>query len=146
MSGDINERFTSFLHTIQLQDIRPMELHSKASGSTPPQGSGLQLEWRYAFAKGDPIASQLEIKVFRPKYEFNIKFNGSIIFEHTSKFIISFKVINAEAYEQLWAEEDLRKAFMEQQIQKTLWPLLRQHIHDGMSRLGLSPVTLPWVL
>jgi hypothetical protein len=56
------------------------------------------------------------------------------------------QIIDPAAYGELWADEELRKIFMEKQIQKTIWPLFRQHIHDGMSRLGMSPVTLPWIL
>ncbi len=123
-----------------------MSLQSEVKGSMPPQGSELQLEWRQSFANGDPIAPTPEARVFRPKYEFVVKVQNTIIFKQTSVFIISFKVIDATAYGELWAEEELRKIFMEKQIQKTIWPLFRQHVHDGMSRLGMSPVTLPWIL
>lgn len=146
MGGDINERFARFLRAVQLQDIRPMSLQSEVKGSMPPQGSELQLEWRQSFANGDPIAPTPEIKAFRPKYEFVVKFQDTTVFKQTSVFVISFKVIDATAYDELWANEDIRKIFTDKQIQKILWPLFRQHIHDGMSRLGMSPVTLPWIL
>jgi hypothetical protein len=112
----------------------------------PPQGSELQLEWRQSFANGDPIVSAPDLRIFRPKYEFTVKFQDAVIFVQISIFVISFKIIDPAAYGELWADEELRKIFMEKQIQKTIWPLFRQHIHDGMSRLGMSPVTLPWIL
>lgn len=146
MSDDINERFARFLRAVQLQDIRPMSLQSEVKGSMPPQGSELQLEWRQSFANGDPIAPTPEARAFRPKYEFVVKFQNAIIFEQTSVFVIGFKIIDSVAYDELWADESLQKIFMEKQIQKILWPLFRQHIHDGMSRLGMPPVTLPWIL
>jgi hypothetical protein len=146
MSDDINERFARFLRAVQLQDIRPMSLQSEVKGSMPPQGSELQLEWRQSFANGDPIVSAPDLRIFRPKYEFTVKFQDAVIFVQISIFVISFKIIDPAAYGELWADEELRKIFMEKQIQKTIWPLFRQHIHDGMSRLGMSPVTLPWIL
>ncbi len=112
----------------------------------PPVGNELRLEWRQSFANDDPIAPTSETRVFRPKYEFVVRFQDVVIFLHISIFVISFKVIDQAAYDEFWADEELRKIFMEKQIQKIMWPLFRQHIHDGMSRLGMSPVTLPWLL
>lgn len=146
MSGDINERFTRFLHVVELHEIRPMSLHSEIKGPMPPVGNELRLEWRQSFANDDPIAPTSETRVFRPKYEFVVRFQDAVIFLQISIFVISFKVIDQAAYDEFWADEELRKIFMEKQIQKTMWPLFRQHIHDGMSRLGMSPVTLPWLL
>jgi len=112
----------------------------------PPAGNELRLEWRQSFANDDPVTPEPDLRLFRPKYEFVVQFQDAIVFKQTSIFIISFKVIDPAAYDELWADEELRKIFMEKQIQKTIWPLFRQHVHDGMSRLGMSPVTLPWIL
>lgn len=35
---------------------------------------------------------------------------------------------------------------MEKQIQKIMWAIFRQHVHDGMSRLGMQAVPLPLYL
>ena len=60
--------------------------------------------------------------------------------------MIAFHVLDVAVADELWKDEELRKVFMENQIQRTLWPLFRQHAHDGMSRLGMSPVPLPWLM
>lgn len=146
MSGDINDRLTRFLHTITLQDIKPMLLNSEALGPMPSPGSELKLEWKQSFANGDPIAPTPETLVFRPRYEFTVSFQDTLIFRQISVFVIGFGVTDAPAFTELWADEELCKVFKEKQIQKTLWPLFRQHTHDGMSRLGMSPVPLPWIL
>ena len=68
------------------------------------------------------------------------------IFRQISVFIIGFSITDMPVFEVLWANDELRKVFMEKQIQKTLWPIFRQHAHDGMSRLGMAPVSLPWLM
>ena len=146
MSGGINDRLTRFLHAITLQDIRPMLLRSEALGLMPPPGSELKLEWKQSFANGDPLAPTPEIRVFRPKYEFTVGFQDTRIFKQVSVFIIGFSVVDLPTFTELWDDDEIRKVFQEKQIQKTLWPLFRQHAHDGMSRLGMAPVSLPWLL
>lgn len=146
MNGDINDRLTRFLHALQLQDIRPMFLQSESLGQMPPPGNELQLEWKQLFANGDPLSPSPEARLFRPRYELTVSFQGTAFFKQVSTFVIAFRVLDAAVLEELWADEELRKVFMEKQIQKTLWPLFRQHAHDGMSRLGMSPVPLPWLM
>jgi len=146
MSGDINDRLARLLRAVTLEEIKPMHLQSDALGAMPPPGSELKLEWKQAFAEGDPLAPTPDTKVFRPRYEFVVGYGDTTIFKQTSVFIIVFRLVDAVAFDELWLNEDLRKVFMEKQIQKTLWPLFRQHAHDGMSRLGMTPVPLPWLM
>ncbi|MCX7025270.1 MAG: hypothetical protein NT080_11725 [Spirochaetes bacterium] len=146
MPGDINERLTRFLHALELHDIKPMLLHSENTGPMPPPGSELKLEWKQSFANGDPLATAPETRIFRPKYKLSVNFEEIPIFKQVSVFIIGFTVTDMAVFEELWADEELRKVFMEKQIQRTLWPLFRQHTHDGMSRLGMVPVPLPWLM
>lgn len=87
MSGDINERFVRFLHAVELHEIRPMSLHSEIKGPIPPVGNELQLEWRQSFANDDPVTPELDLGIFRPKYEFIVKFKDSVIFKQESIFV-----------------------------------------------------------
>jgi hypothetical protein len=146
MNDDINERLTRLLHTLTLQDIKPMLLQSENLGPMPPPGNELKLEWKQSFATDDPLFPAPDTRIFRPKYEFTVNFQDVPIFKQISVFIIGFAVTDAVTFTELWADEELCKVFKEKQIQKTLWPLFRQHAHDGMSRLGLSPVPLPWLM
>jgi len=69
-----------------------------------------------------------------------------VLFQHTSIFVLAFEVTDAAAFEELWVDEALRKVFMEKQLQHTMWPIFRQQVLDGMSRLGMRPVALPWIM
>jgi hypothetical protein len=146
MNSDINDRLTSLLHTLEIQDIKPMSIHSDGLGQMPSQGSELKLEWKQLFANGDPLTPMPDTRVFRPKYEFNVSSQSAVIFKQESVFILAFRVLDAATFDKYWADEELRKVFMEKQLQKTMWPLFRQHVHDGMCRLGMAPVPLPWLM
>lgn len=146
MSADINERLPRFLHALQLQEIRPMLLQSEAKGPMPVPGSELRLEWKQQFADGDPLVPAPEVFIFRPRYELLVSFQAAPLFKQVSAFVLSFQVKDALTVQELWSDEELRRVFMENQLQKTLWPIFRQHALDGMSRLGMTPVPLPWLM
>jgi hypothetical protein len=146
MSDDINERLARLLRSLKLQDIKPMSLHADRLGDMPAPNSEINLEWKQAFADGDPVSVNGETRAFRPRYEITVSFQGIPIFLHVSIFIVTFQLTDVVAFDQLWADEEVRRVFMQNQIQKTLWPFIRQLVHDGMSRLGINPIPLPWLL
>lgn len=146
MSDPPNEGFLRLVSSLALQDIRPMEMHSKRFGDPPPQGVEVQLEWKQILANGDPLIVGPDGRVFRPKYEFSVEYDTNNIFQQTSIFILAFKVTDRGALDELWLDESLRKVFMEKQLQRTMWPIFRQHVLDGMSRLGLQAIPLPWLI
>ncbi len=146
MSETINERLTRLLTSLRLQDIKPMSIHSDLLGEMPAPNSEINLSWKQAFADGDPVVINGETRIFRPQYEISVSFQGAPIFRQVSVFFITFHLSDAPAFEELWKDDEVRKVFQENQIQKTLWPFLRQQVHDGMSRLGIHPLPLPWLL
>ncbi len=146
MNDDINERLTRLLRTLALRDIKPMFLQSDNPGPMPPPGSELKLEWKQSFPADDPLAPAPETRLFRPRYEFTVSFKDILVFKQVSVFVIGFAVTDAAPFVELWTDGEIRKVFMEKQLQKTLWPIFRQHAHDGMSRLGLAPVPIPWIV
>jgi hypothetical protein len=101
--------------------------------------------WNQALADGDPVGASADTRVFRPKYELTARQGGSPFFQQTSVFVVVFRVKDKSAFDQLWADESLRAVFVERQIRRTMWPIFRQHVLDGMSRLAMAPVTLPWI-
>jgi len=145
MSDFSGDRFSRLLKSLTLREITPMELLSKRLGDIP-QGVEMQLEWKQAFADGDPVLASPEIEIFRPKFDFFVRQGTAEVFHQTSIFILAFNVVDPAAFRELWAEESLRKVFMEKQIQRTMWPIFRQHVIDGMSRLAMQPIPLPWLI
>ncbi len=145
MSDGAQDRFGRLLGILKLHDIRPMDLHSSRRGEIPAPGSELQLVWKQALADGDPLFPEADTAVFRPKYELLVKHSETEVFIQVSVFVIAFKISDRTLFDSLWAESEVRETFVRKQLQRTMWPLFRQHVLDGMSRLGMQPVTLPWL-
>lgn len=146
MNGTINERLTRLLASMKLQDIKPMSIHSDLLGEMPSPNSEIKLGWNQTFADGDPVMVNGETRIFRPRYEITVSFQEIPIFRQVSVFFIVFHITDITAFEEFWKDDEVRKVFQENQIQKTMWPFLRQHVHDGMSRLGITALPLPWIL
>lgn len=146
MSDPINERFSRLIKSMALRDIKPMELHSQRLGDLPPGSKEVRLEWNQALIQDDPVIVSLEIRVFRPKYELSIKQGETELFHQKSIFVLVFSIEDSTVFTELWADESLRKIFMEKQLQRTMWPIFRQHVLDGMSRLGMQAIPLPWLM
>lgn len=146
MISDINERLTRLLKSMQLQDIKPMSLHSDRLGDMPAPNSEINLEWKQAFADGDPVTVNGSTRIFRTKFEVSVSFQGTPIFKQVSAFVIAFQLLDPAVFDELWADDEVRTVFMQKQIQRTMWPFLRQLVHDSMSRLGLNPFVLPWIV
>lgn len=123
-----------------------MSIHSDLLGEMPPSNNEINLGWKQAFADGDPVIVNEGTRIFRPRYEITVSFKGASIFQQVSVFFIVFHLLDVPVFEELWKDDELSKVFREKQIQKTMWPFLRQHVHDGMSRLGINPLPLPWIL
>jgi len=146
MNVEINERLRRLLGTLSLQDISIMRLHSERLGDLPPQNIEVHLEWKQILADGDPFAINPETRVFRPKYELTIKQGENLFFRQTSVFVMAFSLKDAALFDEFWTDEELRKIFIEKQLRRINWPLFRQHVHDGMSRLGMPPIALPLLM
>lgn len=146
MNATSEERFTRLISLLQLREITPMELHSKRLGNPPSHNAEIKLEWKQSLADGDPVTTSPDTRVFRPKYDLSVKYGDDDFFHQTSIFILAFSVKDQVEFDELWADESLRKVFTERQLQRTMWPMFRQHVLDGMSRLGIPPVVLPWLM
>ena len=140
--------FRGLISGMQLLQIQPVSIHSEkgASGVTPPGNTELKLGWNQAFAEDDPIKGGEDQIIIRPRYEFTATVGGEPFFSHISIFVLLFGIQNREAVDTALGSAAVKKLFFEKQIMKTMWPILRQQVLDGMSRLGLPAVPLPWIV
>jgi hypothetical protein len=136
--------FPRFVKSLKLKAIKPTKLQS--DWLQDPVSGELQLEWSQTFADGDPLQPNPDSLLFRPKLDFTLKQQGTVLFTQTSIFILEFQIIVPDVFQLGWSDENTKKVFMEKQLTHTLWPIFRQHVHDGMSRLGMGSVALPWLV
>ena len=151
LSIEEKELFGRLISNLQLANIQPIGIQSERPGFGPVPGyteadKNIVLAWNQAFATDDPLRVGEGSLFLRPRYEFSISLGGNQIFKHVSTFGILFKVIDEGAFELAWACEPVKKLFLEKQVMKTMWPLLRQQTLDGMSRLCLPTIPLPWIV
>ncbi len=145
MSETLNERLTQLIVSLDLQEIVPVELYSARLGEGIAHNEELEMNITLAFADGDPVKNENRI-VFRPKYEILVQKKSVGIFKHITKFLIVFEIKAISEWERLWPDTELQEIFKSRQINKLLWPLFRQQVIDGMTRVGLQPITLKWIM
>lgn len=146
MQPEKKERLHELLQSLKLREISPMKLDSERLGPLPQSDKEMNVRWKQTFANDDPAAPEECIRVFRPRYEFESAQDDQLFFKQESVFIIVLEIIDKKTFDAAWQDEEVRKVFMERQIQHTTWPIFRQQVQDGMSRLGIQPVTLPWLV
>jgi len=139
------ERFGQLIRLLSLREIRPVEVRAQRLGDPSPSGGEIKLEWKQAYADGDPFEVPPDIRLFRPRYEFILRQGAFEYFRQTSIFLVAFQVSDVPAFTELWEDEEVRKAFLEKQVQRTMWPIFRQHALSGMATVSLPPVPLPWL-
>jgi hypothetical protein len=138
--------FTTLLEAIAIETIQPMKIASERIGNIAPGSCEVQLEYRQAFADNDPIRDPEGKLVFRMKCELVVSCETTPAFKHETTYIIIMSVKDETAYTQAWADTEVRALFLDLQIKKTIWPFFREQVHSAMSRLGMPPVVLPWIL
>ncbi|TAH54413.1 MAG: hypothetical protein EWM51_06885 [Treponema sp.] len=140
------EKFTALLNSLSIETIQPMKLASERVGDLPSGECEVKLEYRQAFADGDPIRDPAGKLVFRMKCELIASCEKTPFFTHETTCIIIASVKDETVFAQAWADLETRTLFLDLQIKKTMWPFFREHVHSAMSRLGMPPVVLPWIL
>ncbi|MEI6389318.1 MAG: hypothetical protein WCQ50_22145 [Spirochaetota bacterium] len=140
------EDFRLLLSSVQMSSIQPVMLHSERRDSAPAGEVELNLSWSQAFATDDPVEQGETTLFFRPRYQVELKYGDKVLFAHETIIGIAFVIVDRPTYLRAWANDAARKVFMEKQIQKTLWPFLRQQAMEGMSKLGIPAVPLPWII
>lgn len=141
------EDFERLLTNLMLSAIQPLSLRFERTGTnfTPPVGE-FSINWNQAFSTNDPEDADASMLMFHPKYTVTVKQGEIQLFHFESVIGIVFSVKDRVVFDQAWSNEAARKIFYEKQIMKTLWPVVRQQVLDGMSRLGLPGIPLPWLL
>jgi hypothetical protein len=132
---------------MDLAEIRPTKLISEQRGDAPDPKTEINVFFIKAIADDDPVFVNGDaFIIFRPKYELSLKFEEEDLFTQTTVFLVVFRLKDAEEFRELWKDKETRSFFSERQLVHTLWPIFRQQVLDGMSRLCMKPYTLPWIL
>ena len=149
MKEQVQKNLQELVRALQIQSIQFTEIHSKIfPPSSPPENleKDVNLCWNQQFADEDPVKISDTELVFRPKYVFQVKNKEDIVFEATMISALIFSVENKDSFEKCWKDEETRKFFLEKQIVRLMWTILRQQLMDCMNRHSFPPIPLPWIV
>lgn len=149
MNEDKKTALQELNSSLQIRSIQFLDVHSTRLSMSFQQenlGTEATIGWSQQFADNDPMRLEDGSLVFRPKYTFNVKVTEKSIFEATMIAGLLFSVEKKELFEKCWADESLKKLFLEKQIMRLMWTILRQQLMDCMSRHSLPPIPLPWIV
>lgn len=143
----MKEKFQQLIRLLQLFDIRFMDSHETVLCSPDNLNleNEIEIESGQAFAKEDPVINEDSI-CFRVKYVFKFSSEKKQYFKTEYVIMISFKSENIKKVSELLKDDELKKIFVEKQLNRTLWTILRGTIMDAFNRHSLPPVQLPWIV
>lgn len=67
------------------------------------------------------------------------------IFEQETTYRISLDITDKDQVKEILSNEKIRRFFLGKQLMKVTWPFLRQEFHDNCARVGIRPLTLPFL-
>ena len=142
-----NELFTKFIKSISLSTIQPTKIDVECLGEIPVGDDvPLQINWKMMYPKEESFKIVDNVIQLAPMFEISISYEDKIVYSHKSIFQILITIIEKDKFDELWKNEEIRTYFKDKQILKTLWPIVRQQVLDGLSRLSLPPISLPWIV
>jgi len=143
----MQEKFQELIKLLQLFDIRFMDSHESVLclPDNMTLGKEIEIESGQAFAKEDPVVKEDSI-LFRVKYVFKFSCEKKEYFRTEYVVMFSFKSADVQKAAELLKIEKLKKIFVEKQLSRTIWTILRGTIMDAFNRHSLPPVQLPWII
>lgn len=140
-----NEDFQNFIKSISIDYIQPTSISFERFDSFPQENTDIQINWKMSYPE-KPYTFIDDKFSMLPMFEIAFVYDNKVIFSNKSIFIVMLSIKNKDEFERYWSMEEIRKTFKDKQIRNTLWPIVRQQVLDGLSRLSLPPVALPWLL
>lgn len=140
-----NDNFLEFMKSISINYIQPISISFERFGNLPKETIDVRINWKMSYPE-EPITIKDNNFSIPPMFEINFIYNNTIVYSHKSIFVVMISIKNQKIFEKLWSIETIQKTFKEKQIRNTLWPIVRQQVLDGLSRLSLPPISLPWIM
>lgn len=144
MSDPTAKQFASLIQSLELKEIITISLNSRRF-KNPESGKEVKFNWKQASAQNTPEKNSDGTLVYQVKFDAEALQEDTPILTHATEFAIIFETKNVEQFDEAWQNKKIQEVFFAQQITFTVWPLFRQNVYDAMSRLGLNPITLPWL-
>lgn len=148
MSGlSMKDKFKELIELLQLADIRFMDSHESVLFFPEDLEKGIPVEIKtgQAFANEDPSVNNGNL-LFRIKYEIDFSVEGKDYFKTQYVVAVVFRTTNLDKALEMLKDEKLKDVFIRQQLNRTLWTVLRGTVLDAFNRHSLKPIPLPWMM
>ncbi len=139
-----NNDFNKLINLLTLSLIQPTKIEFERCGFFPEENSQIQINWKVLYPS-EPFEIEENVLKLFPLFEVELSHNNEVLYIHKSIFCVLLTINDKENFDFLWKNEEIQKFFKEKQIVKTLWPIVRQQVLDGLSRLALPSIPLPWL-
>lgn len=143
----MKDKFKELLGILELGDIRFMDSHETVLFYPENLEKGIPVEIKsgQAFANEDPSVNNGNL-LFRIKYEIAFAVEGKDYFKTEYIVAVVFRSSDIDKAIGLLKNEELKEVFVRQQINRTLWTILRGTVMDAFNRHSLKPIPLPWMM
>ena len=139
----MNENYAKLIELIELSNITLIESHEKMLFSpSDEQLKKIRIETEHSYNKNDPVIKDAEM-LNNHKYNFSFLVDDKKYYIAEYIIFISFNIKNKVKVETLLKIDEVRKLFIEKQIQKLLWSYLRGIVMDSFNKHSLKPIPLP---
>lgn len=140
----ISTDFQKLIESLSLTLIQPTKIEFERQCLMPEDTSEIQISWKILYPNESFVIRESFLELF-PLFEVTLLYEKEIIFTHKSIISVILSIKDMDVFTSIWKDDEIQKFFKEKQLVKTLWPMVRQQVLDGMSRLGLPPIPLPWL-
>lgn len=145
LSEDKMALFHELLGAIELHSIILHEMSFKRIPGYTPDGDRLKIGFntQQRVSDNDPFKLAVHTISFNPQYEIKMIINENEIMGFKYHYGLVFEVRNAEVFERIFSDNQIRKFFVEIQLPRLTWSFLREEVSNAVRKCGFPPVTLP---
>ena len=142
----MKDDFLIFLKTIDLFSIQPIKVNYERKVKSFLKDRKIHIESSMVFPEKKYNLIEDKVLEIQPYFEISILDDKKVLYSHNTTVEIDFQIIDFPSFSKYWENDDIKTLFFKKQIKKLIWPILRQQVLDGMSRVGLPSVTLPFMM
>ena len=142
------ETYTELINVLDLIKIQQLIFQYERLGDYDGKSTVKQM-YRHFYREKDPSIIDNEKLVFAPKFEFLLTYDSDDakkIFHQVSIFEVAFEIKDFEKFSKLWTDNELQDVFKNKQLLRTVWPIFRQNVIDGLTRMSLPAIALPFLM
>ena len=140
----MNENFKELIGLLDLRDIKLIDSHETVLSYPDQKNNEVSINGEQLFPKDDPKNSD-NLLIFRPKYVFSFSIENNVFYKCEYIFLVSFSYKDLSKVQTLLEDKETKELFLNKQINRTLWSIVRGIVMDGFNKHSLKPVILPWV-